>query len=105
MYRCRKFMFQKVKIVCWTLAIFCNCSVLFGIADRRISLSTSILYTALSRTSWAFGISWLVIACCTNNGGKPIIFKLLIDVIMSFLLLIIIFLIHTRYNVSHVTFL
>ncbi|XP_043578465.1 nose resistant to fluoxetine protein 6-like isoform X3 [Bombus pyrosoma] len=53
----------------WTLAILCNCSILFGLANKNISLGLSVLYLALSRTSWALSIAWLVVACTTNNGG------------------------------------
>ncbi|XP_076754904.1 nose resistant to fluoxetine protein 6-like [Xylocopa sonorina] len=60
---------KKMLAVCWILAIFCNCSVLFGLINKSIPLGLSVLYTAFSRTSWGVGISWLVIACCTNNGG------------------------------------
>ncbi|XP_043578464.1 nose resistant to fluoxetine protein 6-like isoform X2 [Bombus pyrosoma] len=52
----------------WTLAILCNCSILFGLANKNISLGLSVLYLALSRTSWALSIAWLVVACTTNNG-------------------------------------
>ncbi|OAD61800.1 Nose resistant to fluoxetine protein 6 [Eufriesea mexicana] len=60
---------KKMLITCWSLGVICNCSILFGIVNKNISINTSMLYTSLSRTCWAFGISWLVIACCTNNGG------------------------------------
>ncbi|XP_068968944.1 nose resistant to fluoxetine protein 6-like isoform X4 [Bombus flavifrons] len=60
---------KKSLIVGWSLAILCNCSILFGLANRNISLGLSVLYLALSRTCWALGIAWLVVACTTNNGG------------------------------------
>ncbi|XP_060812013.1 nose resistant to fluoxetine protein 6-like [Bombus pascuorum] len=53
----------------WTMAILCNCSILFGLKNRNISLGLSVLYLALSRTGWALGIAWLVVVCTTNNGG------------------------------------
>ena len=65
-----KFLFQKSIIVGWTLAILCNCSILFGVANKNMPLSLSITYSTLSRTGWSIGIAWLVIACCTNHGGK-----------------------------------
>lgn len=60
---------KKTLFICWTLAILCNCSILFGLANKNLSLGVSILYTAFSRTAWAFGIAWFVVACCTNNCG------------------------------------
>ncbi|XP_076473237.1 nose resistant to fluoxetine protein 6-like [Bombus vancouverensis nearcticus] len=60
---------KKSLIVGWSLAILCNCSILFGLANKNISLGLSVLYLALSRTCWALGIAWLVVACTTNNGG------------------------------------
>ena len=78
-----KFMFQKSLIVGWSLAILCNCSILFGLTNKNISLDLSVLYLALSRTGWALGIAWLVVACTTNNGGKSIYSKSLINAIMS----------------------
>ena len=82
-----KFMFQKTLIVGWSLAILCNCSILLGVTNKNISLGLSALYLALSRTGWAVGIAWLVVACTTNNGGKSIFFKSLINAIISFFLL------------------
>ncbi|XP_050471975.1 nose resistant to fluoxetine protein 6-like [Bombus huntii] len=60
---------KKCLIVGWSLAILCNCSILFGLANRNISFGLSVLYLTLSRTCWALGIAWLVVACTTNNGG------------------------------------
>ncbi|XP_003394659.2 nose resistant to fluoxetine protein 6 [Bombus terrestris] len=60
---------KKSLIVGWSLAILCNCSILFGLTNKNISLDLSVLYLALSRTGWALGIAWLVVACTTNNGG------------------------------------
>lgn len=82
-----KFMFQKSLIVGWTLAILCNCLILFGLTNKNISLGLSILYLALSRTGWALGIAWLVVACTTNNGGKSIFFMSLSIALMQFFVL------------------
>ncbi|XP_048270686.1 nose resistant to fluoxetine protein 6-like [Bombus terrestris] len=60
---------RKGLIVGWSLAILCNCSILFGLTNKNISLDLSVLYLALSKTGWALGIAWLVVACTTNNGG------------------------------------
>ncbi|XP_076653878.1 nose resistant to fluoxetine protein 6 [Halictus rubicundus] len=59
----------KGKILGWTIGVLCNCSILFGGVERNMSMHMSILYTAFSRTIWGVGISWLIVACVTNNGG------------------------------------
>ncbi|XP_003485325.1 nose resistant to fluoxetine protein 6-like [Bombus impatiens] len=74
---------KKSLIVGWSLAILCNCSILFGLTNKNISLGLSVLYLALSRTCWALGIAWLVVACTTNNGG--IVNKILsLDIFVPF---------------------
>ncbi|XP_033361157.1 nose resistant to fluoxetine protein 6-like [Bombus vosnesenskii] len=74
---------KKSLIVGWSSAILCNCSILFGLANKNISLGLSVLYLALSRTCWALGIAWLVVACTTNNGG--IVNKILsLDIFVPF---------------------
>nr|XP_034190369.1 nose resistant to fluoxetine protein 6-like [Osmia lignaria] len=54
---------------CWFLSVLCNCTILFGISNRNVSLTVSVLYETFSRFAWSLGIAWLVIACATNNGG------------------------------------
>ena len=80
-------MFQKSLIVGWSLAILCNCLILFGVTNKNISLGLSVLYLARSRTGWAVGIAWLVVACTTNNGDKSTFFMSLNNTLMSFFLL------------------
>ena len=82
-----EYMFQKGLIVGWSLAILCNCSILFGLTNKNISLDLSVLYLALSKTGWALGIAWLVVACTTNNGGKSTFFISLNNMLMSLFLL------------------
>ncbi|XP_024225384.2 nose resistant to fluoxetine protein 6-like, partial [Bombus impatiens] len=79
-----KLHFSKITlIVGWSVAILCNCSILFGLANKNISLGLSVLYLALSRTCWTLGIAWLVVACTTNNGG--IVNKILsLDIFVPF---------------------
>ncbi|XP_015189629.1 PREDICTED: nose resistant to fluoxetine protein 6-like isoform X2 [Polistes dominula] len=60
---------RKTIILFSILASLCNLLVLFGLYLRRMSVLTAAIYVALSRTVWAIGIAWLLIACCTNNGG------------------------------------
>ncbi|XP_076280625.1 nose resistant to fluoxetine protein 6-like isoform X2 [Lasioglossum baleicum] len=59
----------KSKILGWTMGVLCNCSILFGGMERNMPILISVIYTAISRTVWGVGISWLIVACITNNGG------------------------------------
>ncbi|XP_034190365.2 nose resistant to fluoxetine protein 6-like [Osmia lignaria lignaria] len=54
---------------CWFLSVLCNCTILFGMSNRNVSLTVSVFYETFSRFAWSLGIAWLVIACATNNGG------------------------------------
>ncbi|EFN74220.1 Nose resistant to fluoxetine protein 6 [Camponotus floridanus] len=56
-------------ILCWSFGSSCNIFVLFGLYKRHISVLSTAIYVALSRTIWAIGIAWLVIVCCTKHGG------------------------------------
>ncbi|KAL6448079.1 hypothetical protein ACFW04_000249 [Cataglyphis niger] len=56
-------------ILCWCLGSSCNIFVLFGLYNRNISVLSTAVYVALSRTIWAIGIAWIVIACSTKHGG------------------------------------
>ncbi|XP_046739404.1 nose resistant to fluoxetine protein 6-like isoform X2 [Diprion similis] len=60
---------KRTIVLGWCLGSLCNISVLFGLWERHISVLTSAFYVALSRTVWAIGIAWLIIACSTNHGG------------------------------------
>ncbi|XP_073967726.1 nose resistant to fluoxetine protein 6-like [Bombus fervidus] len=60
---------KKFLVLGWTLAILCNCSILFTPLNQNMPLNLAVLYLALSRTGWALGIAWLVVACTTNHGG------------------------------------
>ncbi|XP_076673735.1 nose resistant to fluoxetine protein 6 [Andrena cerasifolii] len=53
----------------WTFGVLCNCSILFGMTNKDVSLAASVIYTALSRTGWGLGMMWLTVACVTNNAG------------------------------------
>ncbi|KAK0160025.1 hypothetical protein PV328_007472 [Microctonus aethiopoides] len=59
------------KFIClmWIVGSLCNILTLFGLFKRDISVTCMAIYVALSRSVWAIGISWLIIACYTNNGG------------------------------------
>ncbi|XP_043475080.1 nose resistant to fluoxetine protein 6-like [Leptopilina heterotoma] len=56
-------------VICWLLGSSCNIFVLFGIWKRYISIFSAAFYVGFSRTIWAVGLSWLLIACCTRHGG------------------------------------
>ncbi|XP_012225930.1 nose resistant to fluoxetine protein 6-like [Linepithema humile] len=68
---------KQILILCWFLGITCNISVLFGLYKRQISVLSSAIYIALSKSAWTIGIGWIVIACSTKNGG-------IIEKILSF---------------------
>lgn len=61
--------FQTTLILCWCFGSACNIFVLFGLYDRHISILSSAIYVAVSRTVWAIGIAWIVIVCSTKHGG------------------------------------
>ncbi|XP_043488777.1 nose resistant to fluoxetine protein 6-like [Polistes fuscatus] len=60
---------KKTIILFWILGSLCNLSVLFGLYQNRLSVLAAAIYVALGRNVWAIGIAWILIACCTNNGG------------------------------------
>ncbi|KYN30589.1 Nose resistant to fluoxetine protein 6 [Trachymyrmex septentrionalis] len=60
--------FLIIVILCWTLGAACNILVLFGLYKRQISVLSTAIYVALSRTVWAIGIASIVIMCCTEHG-------------------------------------
>ncbi|XP_067687081.1 nose resistant to fluoxetine protein 6-like [Haliotis asinina] len=38
-------------------------------ADRQWGVNTRIAYQTLSRPAWALFVSWVILVCCTGNGG------------------------------------
>ncbi|XP_011634641.1 nose resistant to fluoxetine protein 6 [Pogonomyrmex barbatus] len=60
---------KNMAIFCWCLGSACNIFVLFGLYKRQISILSTAIYVALSRTVWAIGIAWIVIVCYTKYGG------------------------------------
>ncbi|XP_050472218.1 nose resistant to fluoxetine protein 6-like [Bombus huntii] len=60
---------KKTLIIGWILATLCNGTILFGLDNKSIPLSLSILYLSLSRTGWALSTAWVVVACTTNHAG------------------------------------
>lgn len=60
---------KKIIWLLWILGSSCNLIILFGLTNRNISVLTTAIYNACSRTLWGIGIAWIIIACYTNNGG------------------------------------
>ncbi|XP_032677213.1 nose resistant to fluoxetine protein 6-like [Odontomachus brunneus] len=60
---------RRTVILCWCLGSACNVSVLFGLCERYISVLATAFYVGLSRTVWAIGLAWILIACYTKHGG------------------------------------
>lgn len=60
---------KKIIWLLWIIGSCCNIFILFGLVNRNISVITTAIYYAFSRTIWGIGIAWLIIACCTNHGG------------------------------------
>ncbi|XP_039305525.1 nose resistant to fluoxetine protein 6 isoform X2 [Solenopsis invicta] len=60
---------RNTAILFWTFGAACNISVLFGLYNRKISILSTSIYVALSRTVWAIGIAWIVIVCFTKHGS------------------------------------
>lgn len=62
--------FQRTIVICWLCGSFLNLAILFGLYKRYISVLASAIYVAMSRTLWSVGMAWILVACCTNHGGK-----------------------------------
>ncbi|KAG8035844.1 hypothetical protein G9C98_002970 [Cotesia typhae] len=60
---------RKILWLFWIIGSMCNIITLFGLYGRHLSIATTAVYVAVSRITWAIGISWLLIACQTNNAG------------------------------------
>lgn len=60
-------------LICWMVATGVALLVLYGLYDSsgnpNLSNDVSALYNATNRTAWAISISWVVVACATENGG------------------------------------
>lgn len=60
---------KRTLVILWILFSSCNVVTLFGLFDKNMSVLASAFYTATSRTLWAIGIAWVIIACNTKHGG------------------------------------
>ncbi|KAK7095326.1 nose resistant to fluoxetine protein 6-like [Littorina saxatilis] len=57
----------------WGVTTACALAVLYGLSDASnghpITLPVSALYNALNRQVWGACVAWVIVACCTGNGG------------------------------------
>ncbi|GAB1867720.1 Nose resistant-to-fluoxetine protein N-terminal domain-containing protein [Camponotus japonicus] len=66
----KKLVFKKETVIlCWCFGSACNIFPLIGLYGRNVSILYTAIYIALSRTLWATGIAWIVIACFSKHGG------------------------------------
>lgn len=60
---------KKAKCLCWCLGGTCTFLPMIIEWRPQLSVLSCSIFYAVSRTLWSIGSAWLVIACCTNNGG------------------------------------
>ncbi|KAG0429366.1 hypothetical protein HPB47_023681 [Ixodes persulcatus] len=64
---------RKAQAFWWTVATVSACASLFGIYSwnrgRAPEHLESVIYAAMHRFAWAFGVSWVMYACATGRGG------------------------------------
>lgn len=65
---------RRATILGWTGAVFGMLFVLYAMWNANTGVSkppvaVAALYGACSRTLWAIGLSWIVLACLTGHGG------------------------------------
>ncbi|XP_034937796.1 nose resistant to fluoxetine protein 6-like [Chelonus insularis] len=53
----------------WIIGLLCIFVALFGSTNKNVSFTTAAIYVACSRTVWAIGIAWILVACSTNHAG------------------------------------
>nr|CAI5829652.1 unnamed protein product [Callosobruchus analis] len=66
---------KRTRIFLWTIFPLLNLWIIFTIYTRQISTEYSAFYMGTSRVLWGIGISWILIACCTDNA--PLLNKFL----------------------------
>ncbi len=67
--------FQIANLFWWAAAIAINVLLVYSqyplYRDRKqFDLTIGALYYATSKTAWALTLGYIVVACCTGNGGK-----------------------------------
>ncbi|XP_057326119.1 nose resistant to fluoxetine protein 6-like [Microplitis mediator] len=60
---------RKTLCLLWIVGSLCNIATLFGLYGKNLSAVSAGIYVALSRIAWGIGISWILVACYTNNSG------------------------------------
>lgn len=64
---------RSVNLILWLISCTLMTLVVFGlypdISGNPISRSGHIIYQTLSRVSWSVGLSYIIFACVTSNGG------------------------------------
>ncbi|CAI9744334.1 resistant to fluoxetine 6-like [Octopus vulgaris] len=72
-FNCKLRINKYVNTVLWLMATISAVAVLYGLYNNNngyyITQETASFYTAVSRTVWGVCLGWVVLACCTNNGG------------------------------------
>ncbi|XP_054007968.1 O-acyltransferase like protein-like isoform X1 [Hylaeus anthracinus] len=66
---CKVKMTKTTVCVGWLLSSACLLSLLYGLYEADLSPIMAAAYSSLSHSIWAFGLSWIVMACSTGYGG------------------------------------
>ncbi|KAK7866453.1 hypothetical protein R5R35_008974 [Gryllus longicercus] len=53
----------------WVVSISLLFYLIFGLFKQELHPIIAAIYSSLSHSLWALGLSWIVIACCTGYGG------------------------------------
>jgi len=61
--------FQAAVLTGWALSVGMTFILVHGLYGE-LGPVMSAAYVALSHTAWAVAVAWIVIACCTGNGGQ-----------------------------------
>ncbi|KAG8034666.1 hypothetical protein G9C98_007742 [Cotesia typhae] len=60
---------RKTLCLLWIAGSLCSIVILFGLYRKNFSLVSAAFYVAVSKIVWGIGISWIIVACHTNNAG------------------------------------
>ncbi|CAL1275765.1 unnamed protein product [Larinioides sclopetarius] len=62
-----------IQLLGWSVAFISNFSVLYGVVEWNRGAEPTfwggLLYAALNRTAWTFGVAWMIVCCATGHGG------------------------------------
>lgn len=62
--------FQCSAVIYWVLSIFTLLSLVYGLHVYPLAAVGSALYVSIGHSAWAAALAWIVIACCSGQGGK-----------------------------------